>query len=96
MSKNLNSFSIFGQVQDIHGKTTFEFKNKKLETQIITVVTESNQKAFLQLDKEQIKRLKDIGITVGDFIEAEFVLKGSQKGDKFFNNLKIVSFNYVK
>lgn len=96
MSKIQEPFYISGQVQDIQEKTVFKIKNKTFERQVITVVTEDNQKAFLQLDRAQIKRFEDIGISVGDYIEANFVLKGSQKGDKFFNNLQVSIFNYVK
>ncbi len=69
-----------------------EYNNKKKKRSIVTVITEDNQKLFLEVREATINKIMKLGIVPGDTIEIGFVFLGSEKGDRKFNNLFL---NYI-
>ena len=63
---------------------------------VVTIVTEDEQKAFFEVRDAVILRIEKMGIRLGDQIEVGFVLIGSEKNGRTYNNLFINQIDYVK
>jgi len=79
---------IQGILEEFKEETSFTIKGKLYLRQIITVIAINNQKLFIELRGNTMK------IQAGDevFVDIEFL--GSQKGDRYFNNIIAKSIGY--
>lgn len=62
---------------------------------VITVATDDGQKGFFEVRDAIISKATKMGILEGDTIEIGFVMIGSEKGERRFNNLFINSIDYA-
>lgn len=68
--------------------------NKKNRA-IVTLETEDGQRGFFEVRDNVIQRIQTLGFSKGDTITAGFVLIGSEKGGKKYNNLFINQIDYA-
>jgi hypothetical protein len=85
---------IQGILEEFKEETSFTIKGKLYLRQIITVIAINNQKLFIELRGNTIKRVRAMKIQAGDevFVDIEFL--GSQKGNRYFNNIIAKSIGY--
>lgn len=74
---------------------TIEHEGRKKRRSVVTVVTEDEQKLFLEVREAVINKIEKLGIINGDAVEIGFVFLGSQKGERRFNNLFLNFINYA-
>ena len=72
-----------------------EHEGRKKRRSLVTIVTEDDQKLFLEIREAMINRIEKLGITNGDAVEIGFVFLGSQKGERRFNNLFLNFITYA-
>lgn len=89
-----NSLKLECTVLGIKEPTFFSVRDKVFHRQIITVVTFDKQKMFLELRDSDIKKLKVMKIDVGDSAIFEIFFAGSEKKDKFYNNIVVKNIMY--
>ena len=63
---------------------------------LVTITTEDGQKAFFEVRDAVISRIHSLGLRSGDEVEIGFVLIGSEKNGRTYNNLFINQIDYVK
>jgi DNA helicase TIP49 (TBP-interacting protein) len=69
--------------------------NKKNRA-IVTLETEDGQKAFFEVRDSVIQRITRLGFSKGDTVTAGFVMIGSEKGGKKYNNFFINQIDYAE
>ncbi len=62
---------------------------------VVTIVTEDDQKAYFEIRDAVIARMDKLGFRKGDQVEIGYVLIGSEKAGRCYNNLFINQIDYV-
>jgi len=62
---------------------------------VVTLVTEDEQKAYFEVRDAIIARIEKLGFRKGDQVEIGYVLIGSEKAGRCYNNLFINQIDYV-
>ena len=86
---------LVGYFEGMTSIETIEHEGRKKRRSLVTIVTEDDQKLFLEIREAMINRIEKLGITNGDAVEIGFVFLGSQKGERRFNNLFLNSITYA-
>ena len=73
-----------------------EHEGRKKRRSLVTIVTEDDQKLFLEIREAMLNKIQKLGIVYGDVVEIGFVFLGSQKGERKFNNLFLNSITYAE
>lgn len=54
---------------------------------VVTIVTQDGQKLFVDLINSRLNILEREEIVEGSVVDVEYLFKGSQKGDRKYNNI---------
>lgn len=61
----------------------------------IDLITEDQQKVFIEIRNTGIKELEREGISKGSYVEIEYLFEGSEKGGKKYNNIVLKSIKLL-
>jgi DNA helicase TIP49 (TBP-interacting protein) len=96
MSENRKELTyLVGHFESMTPIEIIEHKDRKKRRSVVTIVTEDEQKLFLEIREAMINKISKLGIVNGDMVKIGFVFLGSEKGERKFNNLFLNSINYA-
>lgn len=86
---------IKGIITEFKEEVVFQRKGQTLRRQIVTVASEDRQVLFVELRGTLIDKVTTkLKIKAGDTAIIEFTFMGSQKGEKYYNNIVAKDIRY--
>lgn len=73
---------------------SFLNKGKIYRRQIVHLITEDRQRFFAELRDKKIDQIREMKLISGEVANFRIVLKGSERKDKYFNNIVIMEIRY--
>ena len=73
---------------------TFLNKGKVYRRQIVHVLTKNKQRLFIELRDKKIDQIREMKLTSTDTANFNISFYGSNKGDKYFNNIVVKEIRY--
>jgi hypothetical protein len=90
--KNQKPFEVEVVVHDISELITIERKdNRDMKKIMVTLETTDGQVLFAELRNNKIDLMNKVKLAVKDKVTVSFTFQGSQKKDKKYNNIYIVT-----
>lgn len=80
-----------GEIQQIRRTTKPDILKRT-----VSVVTEDNQKVFMEIRNASIKELQREGVENNSYVNIDFVFEGSEKNGKKYNNIIIRNIELIK
>lgn len=80
-----------GEIQQIRRTTKPDILKRT-----ISVITEDNQKVFMEIRNASIKELQREGVENNSYVNIGFVFEGSEKNGKKYNNIIIKNIKLIK
>ena len=91
------TFELFAFVQDISPIVQIIRTTKpNLLKRTVTLITEDNQKVFMEIRNTNIKEIQREGIEVNSYVKLNYVFEGSEKVDMKYNNIIIKKIQLQK
>ena len=92
-----NKFLLKGIVTEIGDMVQIRRTTKPdIYKKMITIITEDEQKVFMEVRNTGIKELEREGIKEFSRVDVEFIFEGSEKEDKKYNNVIIKSIKLAR